>query len=409
MSHLSLDLADGKGVLLGTYDTKFEPVISEFVRNFEEREEQGASLCFNVDGETVVDVWGGRKHPKQEADWQNDTLSIVHSLTKAAVSICVHILVAEGRLGLHEKVTRYWPEFGQNGKEDVTVEMMLNHTVGLSAARDRLPEGAFLDFDFMADVMAKEAPWWRPGTRHGYQMATYGWTAGELVRRASGMSLGEFFRDRLADPLDLDFYMGLPESEHHRVARMMRWTPNKAEPVTAFTLALLNDRKSLQSLAFMNNGKHKTDQPESYLAEYGAAGGLANARGAAGMFAPFANGGGDFVDRVTLERMQATSAAGEDVTLLCPTRFSLGFMLSMDNRHRETGALETIIMGKHAFGHAGAGGSVGFADTECRLGFGYTMNKMGAGILLNLRGQSLIDETYRCLGYTTDEPGYWIR
>ena len=406
---LSMDLGASGGSVNGCYDPKFEPVISEFIRNFEEREEQGASLCFNINGETVVDVWGGRRHPKQDEDWQEGTLSVVHSVTKAAVSMCAHILIAEGKLDIRARVTDYWPEFGQNGKEDVTVEMMLNHSVGLSAIHNPLPEGAFLDFDLMAETLAREEPWWKPGARHGYQMATYGWTVGELVRRASGRSLGQFFRERLGDPLGLDFYIGLPEAEHHRVARMMRWAPGKGDPLSPFTLALLQSKSSLQSVALLNNGKFKTDAPESYACEYGAGGGIANARGIAGMFAPFANGGDDLVDRITLERMSATSVAGEDVTLLLPTRFSLGFMLSMDNRHREAGALETIIMGKHAFGHAGAGGSVGFADTECHLGFGYNMNRMGAGILLNERGQSLIDQTYRCLGYTTDEPGFWIR
>ena len=410
MSHsLSMDLGASRGSVNGCYDPKFEPVISEFIRNFEEREEQGASLCFNINGETVVDVWGGRRHPKQDEDWQEGTLSVVHSVTKAAVSMCAHILIAEGKLDIRARVTDYWPEFGQNGKEDVTVEMMLNHSVGLSAIHNPLPEGAFLDFDLMAETLAREEPWWKPGTRHGYQMATYGWTVGELVRRASGRSLGRFFRERLGDPLGLDFYIGLPEAEHHRVARMMRWAPGKGDPLSPFTVALLQSKSSLQSVALLNNGKFKTDAPESYACEYGAGGGIANARGIAGMFAPFANGGDDLVDRITLERMSATSVAGEDVTLLLPTRFSLGFMLSMDNRHREAGALETIIMGKHAFGHAGAGGSVGFADTECHLGFGYNMNRMGAGILLNERGQSLIDQTYRCLGYTTNEPGFWIR
>lgn len=413
MKELSLDLSantgSDRGSIHGFFDEKFESVVDEFVRNFKEREEQGASVCVNVEGETVVDVWGGRMHPKQDADWQADTMCVVHSVTKAAVSICAHILMSEGRLDLHAKVTDYWPEFGQNGKEDVTVEMMLNHTVGLSAIHDPLPDGAFLDFDFMAQTISKEAPSWTPGTRHGYQMATYGWTVGELVRRASGVSLGEFFRQRLGEPYDLDFYIGLPETEHHRVSRMLRWAPKKGDPVSPFTVALLGSKESLQYVALLNNGRHKTDAPESYSTEYGAGGGIANARGISGMFKPFANGGEDLVDRVTLERMCAVSVAGQDTTLMSPTRFSLGFMLSMDNLHREAGALETIIMGKHAFGHAGAGGSVGFADTECHLGFGYNMNRMGAGILLNERGQSLIDETYRCLGYTTNEPGYWVR
>ena len=128
------------------------------------------------------------------------------------------------------------------------------------------------------------------------------------------------------------------------------------------------------------------------------------------MFLPLANGGGDLVDRLAIERMSAVSvASGQDRTLLMPSRFGLGFMLSMDNRYRSAGELETVIMGKHAFGHAGAGGSLGFADTECHMSFGYTMNRVGAGILRNDRGQSLVDAAYRCVGYTSDEPGYWIR
>ncbi|MDA0977548.1 MAG: serine hydrolase, partial [Proteobacteria bacterium] len=172
----------------------------------------------------------------------------------------------------------------------------------------------------------------------------------------------------------------------------------------------LAGRESLQYLALLNSGGFKTDAPESYRAEFGGGGGIASARGIAGMFNPLANGGGDLVDKVTLARMGAVSAATmNDVTLVMPTRFSPGFMLSMDNRWRPTGELETIILGQHAFGHAGAGGSVGFADTECHMGFGYAMNRMGAGILLNPRGQSLVDAAYRSLGYTTSEPGFWIR
>ena len=409
-SPIEVALSDGKGSIHGYCDDKFRSVLETFVANFEDREEQGASVCFNVEGETVVNLWGGRMHPRQESEWQEDTMSVVHSVTKAAVSICAHILICEGKLDLRAKVADYWPEFGQQGKEDVTVAMMLNHSAGLAAIRAPIKEGGFLDWDYMVQRLAEEAPFWKPGTRNGYHMSTFGWAVGELVRRASGLSLGDYFRARVAEPLGLDFHIGLPESEHHRVSRMMRWAPKKGDPVSPYTVALLQSKESLQYIALLNNGKFKTDAPESYLCQYGAGGGIANGKGIAGMFNPFANGGEDFVDKVGLERMQAASVAtNEDVTLVSPTKFSLGFMLSMDNRHREAGALETIIMGKHAFGHAGAGGSVGFADTECHLGFGYSMNKMGAGILLNERGQSLVDETYRCLGYSTNEPGYWVK
>lgn len=425
MHSVEIELGEGRGRVFGTCDERFEPVLDAFVRNFTEGEEVGASLSANVDGETVLDLWGGRLHPRQDGDWQRDTLCVVHSVTKAAVALCAHILIHEGKLDLHEKVTTYWPEFGAAraaaagagaaraataGKEDVTVAMMLNHTAGLAALSAPLKEGAFLDWNYMVEKLAEQEPFWPPGTRNGYHMSTFGWTVGELIRRTSGQSLGEFFRTRVTEPLGLDFHIGLPASEHHRVSRMMRWAPKKDDPVSPFTKALLSSKESLQYLALLNNGKFKTDAPESYACEYGAGGGLASGSGIAGMFNPLANGGGLLVDRIAIERMSAVSVATEeDVTLMLPSRFSLGFMVSMDNRHRESGALETIILGKHAFGHAGAGGSVGFADTECHLGFGYAMNKMGAGILLNERGQSLVDTTYRCLGYKTNEPGYWVR
>lgn len=411
MSHaVSIELEDNRGTVTGYCDPMFESVLEAFVTNFHDREEQGASVCINVEGETLVDLWGGRRHPKQGDDWQADTLTVVHSVTKAAVALCAHVLIAEGRLDPHAPVIDYWPEFGQAGKSGVTVSMLLNHSAGLAALRQPLKPGAYLDWDYMVAALAAETPFWEPGTRNGYHMSTFGWTVGEVVRRVSGQSLGEFFRDRIAGPLQLDFHIGLPDEEHHRVSRVLRWTPKKNDPVSPFTHALLADRDSLQYLALLNSGGFKTDAPESYRAEFGGGGGIASARGIAGMFNPLANGGGDLVDKVTLARMGAVSAATmNDVTLVMPTCFSPGFMLSMDNRWRPTGELETIILGQHAFGHAGAGGSVGFADTACHMGFGYAMNRMGAGILLNPRGQSLVDAAYRSLGYTTCEPGFWIR
>ena len=405
---VEISLAAGKGTVRGYCDERLEAVLDAFVANFNSDEEVGASISINIEGEDVVKLWGGRQHPKQDADWEQDTLCIVHSVTKAAVSLCAHILLAEGKLVLHAPVTDFWPEYGQAVKEETSVAMMLNHSCGMPAFREPLKEGAYYDWDYMVERIASEEAFWTPGDRHGYQMSTYGWTVGELVRRASGMSLGEYFSQRVAKPLNLDFYIGLPDSEHHRVSRTMRWTPKRGDPVSAFTHALLRDKRSIQNRAFMNHGSFKSDTPESYRCEFGAGGGLASSHGIAGMYRPLANGGGELVDALALERMSATSVSGMDATLLLPSRFSLGFMLSMDNRHRPTGALETVIMGKQAFGHAGAGGSLGFADTECHMGFGYAMNKLGAGILVNNRGQSLVDAAYTSLGYLTNEPGYWI-
>jgi CubicO group peptidase (beta-lactamase class C family) len=412
MTHvIELDLTDKKGKVAGFCDPKFQPVLDEFVLNFEHRQELGASVCLNIDGETVVDLWGGKVSRRPDAaNWQKDTISVVFSSTKGAVALCAHQLVAEGKLDLNAPVVDYWPAFGAQNKKEITVAMMLNHSAGLPALRDKVKEDGFLDWHYMVERLAAEKPFWRPGTRNGYHMSTFGWTVGELIKRVSGHSLGSYFQRSVAEPLGLDFHIGLPESEHHRVARMARWAPKKGEAMSPYTKALLNDKGSIQYLALLNNGGFRTDASESYTAEYGAGGGVTNARGLAGLYCPLANGGGGFIDGDAIELMSAVSvASSEDATLLMPTRFSLGFMLSMDNRHRDAGHLESVVLGKGAFGHAGAGGSIGFADPECHLGFGYSMNRMGPGILLNERGQTLTNTVYKCLGYRTDAPGFWIR
>ena len=411
---MEVELEIDNGLIEGQCDSEFQPLLDEFVRNFNERDELGASFCVSVAGETVIDVWGGRKSRAKDAEaWQPDTISVVFSCTKAAVALCANMLIDQGRMDLHAPVAEYWPEFASNGKEQATVEMMLNHSVGVPAFRAQLRNGGYTDWDYMVERVANEAPFWEPGTRNGYHMTTFGWTVGELVKRVSGQSLGTYFRENIADPLGLDFWIGLPDSEHKRVSRILRWKPEKGVEPAPFTEALLNDPNSLQYLALLNNGGFKSDSPESYRTEYGAGGGITNARALAGMYTPLANGGIHNGVRLLssdhIERMSATSTATEeDATLLMPSRFGLGFMRSMDNRHRISGAMETLILGKNGFGHAGAGGSIGFADPDANLAMGYTMNRMGAGILLNERSQSLVDVVYKCLGYRTNEPGFWI-
>ena len=400
------------GRVEGFCQPEFKSVAKQFIKNFE-GEEVGASICMTVEGETVVDLWGGLKAGSDAADWNEDTVSVVFSCTKGATALCAHHLIDQGLLDIHEKVGQYWPEFATNGKEDATVEMMLNHSAGVPALREPIKAGGYCDWDYMVERLGAEAPFWKPGSRNGYHMMTFGWTVGELVRRVSGQSLGTYFRENIAVPLGLDFAIGLPEAEHPRVSRMLRWRPEKGQQLPPFTQALLRDRNSLQYLAFMNSGKHKTDATVSWLAELGGGGGITNARALAGMYAPLANGGKHNGVRIVNEdqilRMSGVSAATlEDATLLMPSRFGLGFMRSMDNRHRSTGSMETMILGREGFGHAGAGGSVGFADPEARLSLGYSMNQMGAGILLNQRGQSLVDAAYTSLGYRTNESGNWV-
>ena len=410
-----IDIDVGRGRVTGRCTSEFSTVCDAFVDNFKQRHEVGASVCVNVGGETVVDLWGGRVADEPTAaQWNDDTISIVYSCTKGATALCAHMLIDRGQLDLHAPVAEYWPEFAANGKERATVEMMLTHSVGVPALREPLKDGGYYDWNYMCERLAAERPFWEPGTRNGYHMMTFGWVVGELVRRASGRSLGTFFREEVAEPLDLDFWIGLPAVHRPRVARMIQWTPTADGPAMPFTKALLADRNSIQFLSLLNAGGHRADSPEAYAAELGGGGGIANARALAGMYTPLANGGEHNGVRLLsadhIVRMREISVATlEDATLLVPTRFGLGFMRSMDNRHRPTGHMETMLLGAGAFGHAGAGGSVGFADPSEALAFGYSMNRMGAGILLNSRGQALVDATYRCLGYRTNAPGVWIR
>ncbi len=396
------------GVVSGTCAPEFEPVLKAFLANFDSGEEYGASLCVQHRGETVVDLWGGLAEP--ETRWDRETVSVVFSCTKAATALCAHHLIDAGKLELHAPVTRYWPEFGVAGKENVSVAMMLNHSAGVPALREPVKDGGMYDWDYMVARLAAETPFWEPGTRNGYHMMTFGWTVGELVRRVSGRSLGTYFREEIAAPLGLDFWIGLPESEEARVAPMIEYRPGPDDATTALTAAIRADRSSIPALAVLNRGGMKANSRAAHAAELGGGGGIANARALAGLFAPLCRPGTTLFSSRAIRKMEAVSVAtGHDATLMIPTRFGLGLMKSMDNRHRPTGDLESVVLGARAFGHVGAGGSIGFADPECELAFGYTMNRMGAGLLLNARGQALVDATYIALGYDDNTAGSWHR
>jgi len=402
----------------GTCKPGFERVAEAFEKNFSERGELGASVCLTVGGETVVDLWGGLADPKTGKAWTRDTVGIVFSCTKGATALCAHVLASRGKLDIDAPVTELWPEFGQHGKEQVTTRMMLDHSSAVPALREKVKDDGPYDWSYMTERLAAEEPFWKPGTRNGYHGFTFGWTVGEMVRRASGKSLGAFFQDEIAKPLGLDFWIGLPEAIEPRVAPILPFAYTREQAVTPF-LRDLADRQSIASLFFMNVGAWRTGGANTragHAAEIGAANGITNARGLAGMYAPLAMGGGKLVDAKTLTCMgEVSMATHDDATLRIPTRFALGFMKSMDNRWRSVGAeifgpdVDSAIMGSAAFGHVGAGGSLGFADPAAGLSFGYTMNQMGPGLLMNARGQSLVDAAYLSLGYKNKDGGVWVR
>lgn len=400
------------GVIEGICDARFLAVADAFEKNFRERGEVGASLCASLEGRTVIDLWGGVA--KEGVPWTRDTVSIVFSCTKGATAICAHVLASRGQLDVDAPVAEYWPEFARKGKERATVRMMLDHSVGLPAFKTPLRPGGCVDWDYMVGMLADEEPFWEPGIRNGYHMLNFGWTVGELVRRVSGKSLGTFFRDEVATPLGLDFWIGTPESAEPRVAPMRMYMPQPGDAPSEFMQKVMMDPKSISSLSLLNGGGFDPNSRDCHAAEIGGAGGISNGRGLAGIYAPFANGGSlgkvKLVDARQLARMGEISVAtNQDATLLIPTRFALGFMKSMDNRRRAKGDRDSAVLSSTAFGHVGAGGSIGFADPAVGLSFGYSMNQMGASILLNPRGQSLVDATYRALGYSDDLSGVWRR
>jgi CubicO group peptidase (beta-lactamase class C family) len=391
----------------GHCQPRFQKVQEEFARNFRDRGEVGASVCVMVDGETVVDLWGGVADRHSQTPWERDTLCLVWSCTKGAVALAAHLLVARGQLDLDAPLTRYWPEFGQAGKEAVTVRCLLEHRAGVPVLRRPLRPGGLYDWTYFTEQLAAETPFWTPGTQQGYHASTFGHLVGELIRRITGQDVGTFFRQEVAEPLGLDFHIGLPPEHEGRVAPTIRADPTPpGETPWLFLTRASAEPDSVQALLIKNTGRHPSlrdhDSRQAHAAVLPSQGGISNARGLAGMYAPLALGGSHrgvrLLEEADVRRTaEERSASRPDVVLLVNLRFALGFMKGSDNRDGPPGARDSLVLPESAFGHAGMGGSLGFADPAARLSFGYVMNKQGRGVLLNDRGLGLVDATYRAL------------
>lgn len=396
----------------GYCDPRFAEVEHAFRENFEERGEIGASLCVSVDGVPLVDLWGGFTDRQKSKPWQRDTIGVIWSCTKGAVALCAHWAIDRGLLELDKPVGHYWPSFSGDDRGDIPVRWFLDHQAGLPALRHPIPSGGLFCWDVMTSMLEKEPLFWTPGTRQGYHAPTFGHLVGELVQRVTAKPLGSFFREEIAGPRGLDFHLGLPASEEHRVAPVIRPDPiPPGEVPWRFLTEANKDPNSIQSLIIRNTGRAvaNPDSPDAHAAVLPSQGAISNARGLAGLYQPLALGGDGLVGRDSITRMaEVSSATACDAVLLVGMRFSLGFMKSSDNRSAGPGQTDSIILSPTAFGHAGMGGSLGFADPAHRLAFGYTMNKQGRGVLLNARGQSLVDAAYRSLGCRSCDTGFWI-
>ncbi len=374
----------------GHCDPRFASVRDAFTANFEAGRELGASLAATVDGELVVDLWGGFGDAARTRAWVRDTIINVFSTTKAMVALCAHMLVDRGQLDVGAPVARYWPEFAQAGKERITTRQVLSHTAGLPGIRQPLATEALYDWSRMTSALAAEAPWWEPGTANGYHALTYGYVIGEIVRRITGKTLGAFFRDEVAARLGADFHIGLPASEDARVAELV---PPSAEENAAAGVSSSYDSETLASKVVSNPPVRPelANTPPWRRAEIPAANGHGNARSVARVMALLACGGKlngtELLSAPTIARAIQEQCYAKDLVLGFKMRWGLGFMLTS----------EQLPLGPNprTFGHGGSGGSLAFADLDARVGWAYIMNKMSpstagdtrvAGILAALYG-----------------------
>jgi CubicO group peptidase (beta-lactamase class C family) len=378
----------------GENAARFARVREAFERNFETGE-VGAALAVTLDGELVVDLWGGHRDAGRTKPWQRDTIVNVYSTTKGMTAICANRLAEQGKLDLDAPVASYWPEFAQAGKAEIPVRWLLSHRAGLAAIREQIPASGRYDWGYMTGALAAEKPWWEPGTSHGYHALTYGYLVGEVLRRIDGRTLGTYFREELAEPLDLDFWIGTGPELDSRVADMIPAPPSPPGVPNPFAAAAQNP-DSLVGRAFGNpvieTGAVNTRAWRG--AEIPAANGHGTARGLARIYGALAREGElDGVQVLTpaqIARANTEQSFGRD-EVLAPlhTRFGLGFFM--------TQPMIPFGPNPRSFGHPGAGGSIAFADPDARLGIAYVMNQMQVGLAGDARGFGLIAEVYEAL------------
>jgi CubicO group peptidase (beta-lactamase class C family) len=378
----------------GQCDSRFERVRKAFAENFESRGEVGASVAITLAGRPVVDLWGGHLEKERRRPWTRETLVNVYSTTKGLTAICAHRLADRGALDLDAPVARYWPEFGQAGKDKIPVRWLLSHRAGLPAITKPLGAKAVFEWDTMCAALAEQEPWWEPGTNHGYHALTFGWLVGELVRRISGMSVGTFFRKEIAEPLGLDCHIGLDARHDSRVADIIPAPP--PPPEQAAMMAQMFSQ-GLAGKVFRNPptlaDPNAVNSREWRAAEIPAANGHSTAWSLARLYGALAVGGELDGVRVLspaeIEKCHTEQSFGPDAVLMIQTRFGLGFMLGQPGW--------PLGPSPRVFGHPGAGGSIGFADPDAKVGFGYTMNQMGQGIVVFERAGAVMNALYGCL------------
>jgi CubicO group peptidase (beta-lactamase class C family) len=384
----------------GHCDERFASVKEAFTRNFDDQPEVGAAVAVTIAGQLVVDVWAGFADRERTRPWERDTIVNVFSTTKGIVTVCALRLVEQGKLDPDAPVAQYWPEFAAAGKEKITVAQLMSHQAGLPAIDAILPLDQSYAWEPLVTALAAQKPWWEPGTRGGYHAITFGHLVGELVRRISGKSVGAYWRDEFATPLGLDFHIGFGPELDARCADMIPAGLPDLIPDHPLTKAFMDPTSmtfkafTITPLAMVNpvymNGR------EWRAAEIPAGNGHSDARSLAALYGALATDGtlnGQAVLKPeTVKRATEQQVHAEDAVLFFPMRFGLGFLLDIPEfQVSPTGAL---------FGHAGMGGSFGYADPDAGFGVGYVMNRMMMPDLANRedgRWRGMFDAIYASL------------
>ncbi|HWE57962.1 MAG TPA: serine hydrolase domain-containing protein [Acidimicrobiales bacterium] len=376
----------------GHVERGFEAVREAFVENFATHGDVGAACAVYLDGRPVVDLWGGIADDRTGASWQEGTLTLVYSTTKGVTAICAHHLAERAGLDLDATVASYWPEFAAAGKEQVTVRQLLSHRAGLPTLVPKLDRAEALAWDPAIRNLAAQEPMWAPGTTHGYHAVTYGWLVGEVIRRATGRSVGRYLADEIAGPLGLEFWIGLPASEEHRMSRlipapMMKLSVEELRSIPPEQLErfkAMADPDSLMQRALNPTAPtFNYNQPDLHAAELPAANGIGTARALARLYAATIGpvDGIRLLSDATVAAATVEQSNGADAVLGLESRFGSGFFLP---------SLFSPLMGPRSFGHSGAGGSLALADPDSGVGFAYVMNQMQQGLAADPRPASLL-------------------
>jgi CubicO group peptidase (beta-lactamase class C family) len=356
----------------GTCDDRFDEVRNALSAHLDEELDVGASVAVSLQGEPVVDIWGGFTDEARTTPWERDTITNVWSTTKTMTALSALLLADKGELDVHAPVARYWPEFKAAGKESIEVRHLLSHTAGLSGWSEPMTVEDLFDWEKATSLLAAQEPWWEPGTASGYHAVTQGYLVGEVVRRITGQSLGAFFAAEVAGPLGADFYIGLPASEDGRVANVI---PPPTTDLTAAGLSEIGARTLGNPLMTADASWTRAWR----AAEIPAANGHGNARAVVAAQSGLVTG---FVSRSTCDLIFDEQARGTDLVLSTPLRLGIGYGLNAEETPLGPNP-RTCFWG-------GWGGSVVVIDLDSGLVVAYMMNKMGDGLVGDMRGFEIV-------------------